>query len=568
MAGAKAWRPLRLPEDGGLPPLLVTFETKASEYCIQVTDMAHVWTESMERKAICIRAWGENTSIDPSDTPENMGRFLQTLQSALNETNPGHDEATVTLSPGSLTEAGEDGLQLLATCPLPGFEPLKWPFHLKKSSSVAVANEFAIPLVETLYSKSRQVDLLVQALKHKDAVIAKLSDKLEATGTGLEHVFTALSGRKKVTREAADDKIRGLAPFNEHKMNDDLQNNADQPSDVMDLVQRVFGGTAAVPATSRNFTTGSLDGWWRGFSSTSSLPHRTAPPTQDQMAAPDTAIPSSPPDVNDVTMGDDTDDDGDNGDDEFQIQSTPPRLKPTKKDPPADEVVASSRQQSSTKAIKEEQHTSSQEPKKAGRIGAIGGKKQAPPPSPPRAPSPPRPRSKPAPVDDEETASETASDADETASLPDVAASSPPAATSPPRAKKSGLGRIGGKPKPAVHDADDDEDAAAAAAHASAAPKGGEAAAGCSSTAPKKRLGVIGKRIGGGGGAGEAATTGAAGDARRGRTATTTTSRSASAGAAEQRETSQERADRKREELKKELERKAAAGPAKKKRRF
>ncbi|PQK10221.1 hypothetical protein BB8028_0002g05450 [Beauveria bassiana] len=558
MAGAKTWRPLRLSGEGELPPLLVAFETKASEYSIQVTDMAHVWTESMERKAICMRAWKEDTSIDPSDTPENMGKFLLTLRGALDEMADGHDEATFTLSPGSSADSGKEGLKLVATCQLAGFEPLEWPFHLKKSSSIAITNEFAIPIVEDLYFRSRQVDMLIQTLAHKDAVIAKLSDKLEATGTGLEHVFTALSGRKKVTRETADGKIRGLAPFDEQKMNDELRNKADQPGDVTDLVQRVFGGNSGLPGMSMNFASSNLDGWWRSFSSKTSLPHRTASTDDNQTEVPDSAEPSSPPDVNDVTMGDD-----DDNDDEFQIQSTPSRLKPQTQTGRGKD--AHTQQSSPAKAVKED-HASSQEPKKAGRIGAIGGKKSVPPPSlPPKAVSPPPPKTKEAMADDNETASETASDVDETASLPDEAASSPPPAdSSPPRsppsssapAKKSGLGRIGGKPKRPVHDAGIIEDDAA-----SAATTKGEEEAG--STAPK-RLGVIGKRAGAGTAPSADVTRD---DARRGRA----TSRNASAAEAreeKEKETSQERADRKREELKRELEKKAAAGPAKKKRRF
>ncbi|KAJ6780246.1 hypothetical protein PWT90_10421 [Aphanocladium album] len=547
MAGAKTWRPLSLSGAEELPPLLVAFEAKTSEYSIYITDMAHVWTESMERKKICMRAWAENTSIDPSDTPENMGKFLQTLSSALDETVPGHDKATITLSPGSSTESGDGGLKLVATCQLTGFEPLQWPFHLKKSAPTAVAAEFAIPLVESLYSKSLQVDLLIQALKHKDAVIAKLSDKLEATGTGLEHVFTALSGRKKVTREAADDKIRGLAPFSERKMNDELQSHTDQPGNATDLVHKVFGGNSILSDTSVRFASSNYDNWWLSFNSTSSLPHRTAPMADDNTAVPKTTEPSSPPVDNDVTM------DGD--DDEFQVQSTPPRLRTTKDNEASGATSLPSKQTSPPKTVKEE-NASSQEPKRAGRIGAIGGKKQVPPPSPPKVASPPRPTTTAAGLDDDETASETSSDVDETASLPEAAASSPPAAQSPspaePPTKKSGLGRIGGKPKPPTHDAETMEDEPASAAPAAAA----EVAA--KTTAPK-RLGVIGKRIGGG-----TATPGDAtkDDVQRGRA----TSRNASTEA--KRETSQERADRRREELKKELEKKAAAGPAKKKRRF
>lgn len=550
MAGARSWRPLPLSAEGDLPPLLVAFEIKGSEYSIQVTDMAHVWKESMERKAICIRAWSENTSIDPSDTPENMSKFLQTLQSALDESNSG--QATITLSPGSSADSGEGGLQLVATCPLAGFESLRWPFHLRKSSSAAVAHELTIPLVNRLYSKSFQIEMLMQALKHKDAVIAKLSDKLEATGTGLEHVFTALSGRKKVTREAADDKIRGLAPFNERKMNDELQNKANQPNDAMDLVHKVFGDKNALSDASTEVVSENLDGWWLSFVSISSLPRDTGNEAGNAMAAPNNAAPSSPLIEESIPVEDDSDG--------FQIQSTPPRLKSKTDDKPLSEAPAPAKPNSSTHGIKQEP-ASSQEPKRAARIGAIGGKKHVPSPSLGKETSPPQSTTKAAMADDDETASETASDVDETASLPDEVASSPPPAPSPlptkAAVKKSGLGRIGGTSKLPAHDAETSEPSETGSASSARAVPTAE-----SRPAPPKKLGVIGKRIGGGAVKSGDATEN---DVQRGRT----TSRNASAEATEgQRETSQERADRKREELKKELEKKAAAGPAKKKRKF
>lgn len=547
-----------------MPPLLVAFETKASEYSIQITDMANVWKESIGRKAICIRAWGENTSIDPSDTPENMTQFLQTLRSALDATVSGHDLTSVTLSRGSVADSGEDGLKLVASCKLAGFEPLNWPFHLTQGSSVAVAAEFAIPLLETLYSRNRQVDMLLEALKHKDSVIAKLADKLEATGTGLEHVFTALSGRKKVTREAADDKIKGLAPFDEHKMNAEFRNNTNQPNDATELIQRVFGGTGTLAESSVTIEAASLDGWWRSFKSTSSLPHRSATKAVESDNALEAAAPSSPPDAKDVGMTEASDDDdGDDG--EFQMQSTPPRLKYKHNG-----AHKTSKQPSPPRQLIKEEKSSFQGQKKTGsRLGAIGGGKKEELP-PPKSLSPPAHTKKsPASVDDDETASETASDVDETASLPDETASSPPAhraVPSPkkPPAKTGGMGRIGGgQPKaPPVRDAAATVDAEQTSPPTEKAPPPASATAKSepSSLAAPKRFGVIGKRIGGG--------TSKSGDSTtvdgmlRGRG----TSRNASAEA--KRETSQERADRKRAELKKELEKKAAAGPAKKKRRF
>ncbi|KAJ2979852.1 hypothetical protein NQ176_g2997 [Zarea fungicola] len=566
MAAPTTWRSLRLSGAGNVPPLLVAFDTKASEYSIQITDMANVWKESIGRKAICIRAWGENTSIDPSDTPENMTQFLQTLRSALDETVSGHDLTSVTLSRGSVADSGEDGLKLVASCKLAGFEPLNWPFHLTRGSSVAVAAEFAIPLVATLYARSCQVDMLLEALKHKDSVIAKLADKLEATGTGLEHVFTALSGRKKVTREAADDKIKGLAPFDECKMNAEFRNNTDQPNDATDLIQRVFASTSTLAESSVTFEAASLDGWWRGFNSTSSLPNRSAAKAAENDATSEAVASSSPPAAKDFGMTDAPDDDDDGDDGEFQMQSTPPRLKSKHND-----AHKTSRQPSPRRQLVKEENSSSQGQKKtSSRLGSIGGGKKEELPPPPRSLSPPaRPNNAPASVDDDETASETASDVDETASLPGETASSPPAHRAVPSpmkhsTKRGGMGRIGGgQPKaPPVRDAAASVNAKKTTSPTDKAPPPASAAetSAPSSEAAPKRFGVIGKRIGGGTSTSGDSTT--VDDTLRGRG----TPRNASAET--KRETSQERADRKREELKKELEKKAAAGPAKKKRRF
>lgn len=166
--------------------------------------------------------WGEKTSIDPSDTPENMARFLASLQSALDSSQPGHGETSLGLSPAAAADAGDDGLTLRVTCALAGLAPLKWPVHLSKSPPSAIATDLVLPLVQAQYARKRQVESLLQALRHKDAVLNKLSDKREAMGTGLEHVFTALSGRRKVTRSIADDRVKGLAPFDERKWQQDL----------------------------------------------------------------------------------------------------------------------------------------------------------------------------------------------------------------------------------------------------------------------------------------------------------------------------------------------------------
>ncbi|PNY24352.1 Uncharacterized protein TCAP_05713 [Tolypocladium capitatum] len=539
-SGDLSWRPLALPPFPGLPVVLVSAEMGNASYTVRVTDMANMWEESLERKAICMRGWSENTSIDPSDTPENMAKFLTCLKAAMDSSLPGHEDTGLDLSTATAADAGEDGLTLKMTCALRGFDPLRWPFHLRKSPPSSIATDLVLPLIQAHYARKRQVESLVQVLGHKDAVLAKLSDKLEAMGTGMENVFTALSGRRKVTRSVAADKVKGLAPFDQRKWKAELEDEIKGPDNTHDLVQSVFGGSGLEHGAMMEIDKSpALDNWWRGFKGTSQLAHRR----RIQETPPAKGSPATPPR--------NAEDDGD-----FQVQATPPHLgsggkcKATSIAPPPDSASSTEGEGEGDSVVPDSnppvaisESTRKSEAKKATtRLGAIGGRELS------AALRSPTPEAKAAgdararqPADDSETASEASED-DATASVP--GSSPPPAPKLAPvtGVRKGGLGNIGGTaPKTRPPEAEE--------------PKGKADA-----TAPRK-LGVIGNKIGGG----MSSTMPAREDTSRGRASAREDEASVEK---EPRETSQERANRRREELKRELEKQAAAGPAKKKRRF
>ncbi|KAK7431268.1 hypothetical protein QQZ08_002310 [Neonectria magnoliae] len=508
--------------------------------------MANMWTESLDRKAICIRGWSENTSIDPSDTPDNMVKFLTSLKTALDTSQSGHDQTGLQLIRASKSDAGDDGLTLKITCELPGLKPLEWPIHLRKSPASAIATDLVLPLVQAHLTRHNEVESLVRMLNHKDAVMNKLLDKLDAMGTGLEHVFNPLSGKKKVSRAAAAEKVPGLAPFNRRCWRSDVSDNDEGPSNTESLVQEVFGGEGLhFKSTIAVKESPELDRWWQDFSGASSSER----PSQRKAAIAKEDSPPPPEESMDVD------------DDDFQVQSTPTHLAtrqncpPTKNVPLPDDASTEEEPDSSpparrTRIIPSE--TRKPETKKlSSRLGTLGRKKQPPPArSPSPIPSPPKTWGASQKVDDSETASE-ADDDGETPSLPDddQPASSPPPPPKP-APKKGGLGRIGG-PKakqPEMEPAETPErDAGETSTQPTARP------------APRK-LGVIGKKK-----ESDAGPVTPVADEGRGRSRAPAVKEKDKA---KPRETSQERADRKREELKKELERKAAAGPVKKKRKF
>ncbi|KAF5680878.1 hypothetical protein FHETE_266 [Fusarium heterosporum] len=544
MSQTKSWRSLPLPTSPDSPVLLVSFHADTAAYTIHITDMANVWAETLDRKAIFMRGWNENTSIDPSDTPDNMAKFLTSLGTALDASQSGHSQTNIRLDRDSRPEAGDHDLVLDITCEIPGLQPLKWPVYLKKLPAFSVATNLVLPLIQAHHAKDMEIESLVKTLEHKDAVLNKLLDKLEAMGTGMEHIFNALSGKKKVSRVTAAEKIPGLAPFDRRSWKSELQYQEDKPNDAESLVQSVFGeGGLQFEPTMNETESPQLDQWWQDFKGASSAARQT----QHKAAATDDK-PSFPKDIETRTVEEDDDND------DFQVQSTPPHLVSkgksidAKRVQVADDVSTEGESLVSTGSVSPISKIQKAE-KSVRRLGALGRKKQSTPPRPPKYVQS-EPRTEP-PVQQRDE-SETASEAEDDETVNPLEVKDPiPSPSAPPRPtiKKGGLGRIGGaKSKGPVEE--------------NSIPLGDEVTESSMTAVSRhhpKKLGVIGKSH-----ANKDKPTSAADEgSRQGRSTTTEPTASS-----KPRETSQERADRRREELKKELEKKAAAGPVKKKRKF
>ncbi|KAF4957497.1 hypothetical protein FGADI_3072 [Fusarium gaditjirri] len=500
-----------------------------------------MWSETLDRKAIFMRGWNENTSIDPSDTPDNMAKLLGCLNTALDASHPGHNEASIHLDRDSRSDAGDHDLVLNITYEIPGLQPLKWPMYLKKLPPSSIATHLVLPLIQAHHAKNVEIEFLSRSLGNKDAVLNKLLDKLEAMGTGMEHVFNALSGKNKISRTAAAEKVPGLAPFDRRRWKSAY--DEDCPNDAESLVQSVFekGGLRFEPIID-SVESPRLDQWWQDFKGASSVAH---PPQYKAAAAKDKSPISQDSDKARIEE-----------DDDFQVQSTPPHLLPrgkstrAKETPVADDASTEGESVASVGSVSPGPGT--RKPiKPVRKIGALGGKKQSTPPlspNPVQSQAQKKSLSKQQQRDDSETASE--SEDDGKPATAEVEKPAPSTSSSPrPAANRSGLGRIGGnKTKRLVEEQP-----------VTLNPEAGEPSTAAVSHRHSKKLGAIGKHQDGINEVAKATNE----DNRRSRTTTKEV-----IAESRPRETSQERADRRREELKKELEKKAAAGPAKKKRRF
>ncbi|KAL2104534.1 hypothetical protein VUR80DRAFT_10380 [Thermomyces stellatus] len=349
-----------------------------------------------------------------------MASFLRCLRAAFDPEEQMHHLTSVSLSP---SPGDEDDLVLTVTCELPkelSSAPLTWRMYLRRQPAEATAREFVIPLVESQRVQRERTEGLVEIIRQKDALISKMLDKLEVTGTGLEHVFAVVGTRKKVSREQAESRVKGLAPFDRAAW--EASPSGDGASRDMDaLVRGVFGaGVEYTPSAEAGHYAEGLGSWWKDVGSVLSGPKVA--------------------DDRESTIGRRTAPLSSGG---SQVKSSPQRSPAKLKEPPDDATASGTASEDEA-------------PKKpARRIGAIGGARPSP-----KAPPPP---------DDEETASESGeskgpSSGDERAfprestPLP-VRERSPtgsatasedeaPSRPSPAKRGRGGLGKIGGVMRP------------------------------------------------------------------------------------------------------------------------
>ncbi|KAK5631695.1 hypothetical protein RRF57_007409 [Xylaria bambusicola] len=304
------WYPL--PHFPTLPALLVSTRFGESSYTLHVTDLAHVWVEKLDRRGVLLRSLQENTSIDLVDADsEQWAVFLSKLRAAFDPISPDHHLTSLSIAAATGPRSkNQDGLTMLITCDLPHpLTPLKWPVHLVKCEPTSLASELVLPLLQERYIQSREAEYLISQLKEKDAIISKLLDKLSTMHAPLELVFNSLSAKHAITRTAAEERIKGLAPFQEEKWRS--QHNMETPQSAPDLLRSVFGDPTFGLATYTDLgMSDTLNDWWQklgsGFHTVAEIEIKS--PREERNGK-----------VNDSTTS------SGNVDEDFQVQATPPR---------------------------------------------------------------------------------------------------------------------------------------------------------------------------------------------------------------------------------------------------
>ncbi|MCJ1421071.1 hypothetical protein MMC32_007433 [Xylographa parallela] len=217
-------------------PLLVKHDISSSAYTIQITDLTHIWTESLDRRQIIRRALDENISIDPSEGPSQLMKLLQEIEKALK----GQPDTSLKIQ----YLAQHESITLEATVVLPNPLPhLIWCFRLSCASQELLTSNLLLPCLSELLHARLEAASLLTHIKEKDHVISRLTEKLEASGVDLTTVFpsAAPSRRSKTNaRELVLASVKGLNEFNIHNWRNEVKTSTGD-TDIEILCNQVFG---------------------------------------------------------------------------------------------------------------------------------------------------------------------------------------------------------------------------------------------------------------------------------------------------------------------------------------
>ena len=224
-----------------------------------ITDLTQLWSEQLSYRQVLKRAEEDDTTIDPSEDAEQYNVLLQKVDEALH----GSPESKMALTGGSKADSLE--LSLSTNLPAP-LEPLKWRLYLSKEPHTASTNHLLLPLLRAETGRESSQQALLEQLKQKDWVLAKLFDKIEAMGIDLSTVFPGTSGlrgaRKEPSLAQAAKYIKGVAPFDEKAWLGELHKSSPELGLASNLITETWGADVSQDPGALNPPP---DNWWESL---------------------------------------------------------------------------------------------------------------------------------------------------------------------------------------------------------------------------------------------------------------------------------------------------------------
>lgn len=228
-----------------------------SQYTVILTDLTYIWSETLERRQIVKRALNVDTSIDPSESTDQLHQLLRNIQKPLD----GEEGAILSFE----RQENSKRLVLQTTTQLPAsLNPLHWPFNLDPAPQDLLTTELLLPCLSQQYTARAQINSLLQQLKDKDQVINKLIDRMQSDGSDFSKIFPGAIASKGETKlsvqESARKSVKGLGAFNQERWRKDLSAALGLSANLRDIVPQIFTpGSTDTLEVNRSTSHGD---WW------------------------------------------------------------------------------------------------------------------------------------------------------------------------------------------------------------------------------------------------------------------------------------------------------------------
>ncbi|KAL2042108.1 hypothetical protein N7G274_005296 [Stereocaulon virgatum] len=256
------WRSLPIDfKDVVIPPLLIKTEFGLSSYKVWLTDLTHIWAESMDRRQIIQRTFSVDTSIDPSEDTSQLRLFLQSIEDALVQ----RTGTTVDI----VQSDTKRHLTIQTWTPLPGpLKPLEWKIVLIPAAQSVFTVEFVIPLLSQQSTAKAEKASLLQQLTYKDNVISKLIDKMQSDGVDLSKVFPGVPHVRPGAnaRQIIGKSVKGLSEFDFEQWQSRIVRDGKSLEELKDLVSNVFDtDSQEIPGESQIQDSPDYGDWWKNL---------------------------------------------------------------------------------------------------------------------------------------------------------------------------------------------------------------------------------------------------------------------------------------------------------------
>jgi XLF-Cernunnos, XRcc4-like factor, NHEJ component len=333
---------------GQCPKLFYNFRSSSNDgITLHLTDLISLWRSSLSRLEIIATAGEQHTSIDPSESTEQMRVFLEKLAGSLHR-------GTNRLAKQTNDEPGSKELALETSIALPRpLKPLDWTFILSLQPASELAEQILRPTLHQLSVSDRKLESMFDVVKDKDHVIERLLDRVAEKGVDMSLIFPTLTGTAKksaggVRVEEARRLVPGMKVFANNTW--EQQFGAERGNEMEVGLTELVQGCEKCFVHSKEEHEAWIEKLPRLESSENGSTKLSLSRSQSQSQS-----------QSQVKAGDDTD-----SDNEFETQATPPALRKKRESPAAEEA--------GSPAIEEEHPPAKRA--KIGKVGQLGRRKQ------------------------------------------------------------------------------------------------------------------------------------------------------------------------------------------------